>query len=343
MKRRTGGILIVILALAQAALLLASASLAIAWLLGRFLTDSYHWSQWLWWIPTLAALAAALLFTITLALPFAWGRRDRGRRRRNSVAAAAFGLFAIAAYFFLFEHRFIAPTRAASDSDWEAAGQAISIIHWNVGQIPQPRHRKAHADALLKIRADILVLTAPTGIQWHPSLRDYLRPGEQMIQLGKFLVITRFAVGAPAFISQGGDQQITVLPIDTRAQLGRGLVIWMADFPSDPQIPRMAFARSLRAKIIERGLPAPDVALGDFNLTRGSDSIDEIFRGLDMHHAYADAGRGYSASFPRAPVALWHIDHIYLGGDLQALTYEVFDPAIGRHKAQRAMIAKRDD
>jgi len=326
------------LAFVQWFVLAALALILLGWLLGRFLTDQYAWSQWLWWIPTLGAIAAVLLLTALIGLPFAWGRADRGSRRRRAVVVSAVGLLAIAGYFFLVEHRYFSLSSARAGSTAEVAGPGVSFVHWNLGQMPPPRQRAEHAQALFNLRADVLVLTAPNGILWHDSLRDYLREGEQMIQLGKFLIITRFAVGAPAFISQEGDQQITVLPIDTREALGTGIVIWMADFPSQPRIPRMAFARELRALIEKRPLPPPDVVVGDFNLTRGSASIDVIFDGLDLHHAYDDAGRGYSASFPRAPLPLWHIDHIFLGPALRAVQYELVDPGIGRHMAQRAML-----
>jgi hypothetical protein len=319
-------------------IMLGAATIVIAWILGRVLTDRFAWSQWLWWIPTIAALAAAFVLTILVAMPVVWGRADRGATRKRSAAASAALLILIGGYFFLVEHRFF-PRGGSVD----AATPSISVVHWNLGQMPPPRGRAAYASALFDMRgADILVLTAPNGILWHESLLDYLREGEQMIQLGKFVVITRFAVGAPSFVSQESEQQITVLPVDTREALGEGIVIWMADFPSDPKIPRMDFARKLAQLIATRGLPAPDVVLGDFNITRGSASIEGMFHGLNLHHGYDDAGQGYAASFPRAPLPWWHIDHMYLSRRWRAIEYEMFDPGIGRHKAQRAVMKAAD-
>ena len=56
-----------------------------------------------------------------------------------------------------------------------------------------------------------------------------------------------------------------------------------------------------------------------------------------MHHAYDDAGRGYGASFHRA-FPLYHIDHVLLAEDMEAVSYELVNPGLGRHEVQVATI-----
>ncbi len=333
---RVRRILVVACATVQWALLVAVGSMVLAWFLGQILTDQYAWSQWVWWIPTLGAMVLALVWVGIAAIPLAW----RGRWRKRGMCAGLLTFAVIAGHFVFVEHRFVSFGSRDAQSALEA-GKAITIVHWNLGQTPIPRERAAHAQALIDLRgADIMILTAPHGIMWHKSLQNYLREGEQMIHLGKFTIITRFAVGVPSFVRQDLDQRITALPIDTREELGRGIVVWMVDLPSSPFVPRMQTVRELRGLIDERCLEAPDLVLGDFNIPRGSASIDALFSGL--HHAYADSGFGYSATFERSTFPLWHIDHILLGPNLRALDYEVIDTEIGRHHAQRTVVGVRE-
>jgi hypothetical protein len=76
--------------------------------------------------------------------------------------------------------------------------------------------------------------------------------------------------------------------------------------------------------------------VGDFNMTRGSTSMNALFPGFA--HAWDQAGRGYGATFPRG-FPLYHLDHTLLADTVQATDYTLVDLGIGRHLAQRVELA----
>jgi endonuclease/exonuclease/phosphatase family metal-dependent hydrolase len=142
---------------------------------------------------------------------------------------------------------------------------------------------------------------------------------------------------------------VYLLTIDTNEALGRPLIVYAVDLPSNPRQPRMELARRLRTMLDHPAhfggpapdpLPTPDVVIGDFNMTRGSASIDALFP--DLRHAFDEAGHGYSATFHRGwLLPLYHIDHMLLGPGVHALRYEITDRGVSRHRSQEAWIAAR--
>ncbi len=132
--------------------------------------------------------------------------------------------------------------------------------------------------------------------------------------------------------------------LDTSAILGRSIVIWAIDMPSEPRGWRLAMARDAARRLDELAalpegtagrLPTPDLILGDFNTPRGSASLGLISRGYP--HAFDQAGRGHVASWPRE-WAMFHIDHIFVGPDLRATSYRTTDLGISEHRSQSAEI-----
>ncbi len=94
---------------------------------------------------------------------------------------------------------------------------------------------------------------------------------------------------------------------------------------------RGSLARSARRMLDGTTAAPPDVVVGDFNMTRGSYAVRTLFPGLE--HAYDQAGRSYGATFHRA-FPLVHIDHVLLGEQLRATSYQLPDPGVGRHLYQ---------
>lgn len=146
--------------------------------------------------------------------------------------------------------------------------------------------------------------------------------------------------------AESGD--LIVVRFDTRARLGRELVVYYIDMPSDPFAWRYRMAEraqqlieGLRAKRDAEGravVPMPDMIVGDFNTPRGSASLGLLTQG--MENAFDQGGWGLVATFPR-PWALLHIDQMYVSSWLRAARYQVELPPVGEHWMQWADVVKR--
>jgi endonuclease/exonuclease/phosphatase family metal-dependent hydrolase len=139
------------------------------------------------------------------------------------------------------------------------------------------------------------------------------------------------------WLAMEDDILIALVEIDATEPLGRPIVLYLIDLPSDPRLPRADVARKIRSFLdeVEDDTPPPDAAVGDFNITRGSAALSMAMPGL--HHAFNDGGHGYGASFhERLP--LYHIDHILLADTLRCTRYDLIDAGLGRHRAQAAWI-----
>lgn len=132
--------------------------------------------------------------------------------------------------------------------------------------------------------------------------------------------------------------------LDASATLGRDIVIWGVDLPSQPRSWRMRSARAAKATLDAlmslpednpAHFPPPDIILGDCNTPRGSASLDLISRGFP--HAFDQAGHGVSGSWPRG-LPVFHIDHVFVGPGLRAASYRTMGMGISEHLAQIAEI-----
>jgi endonuclease/exonuclease/phosphatase (EEP) superfamily protein YafD len=127
--------------------------------------------------------------------------------------------------------------------------------------------------------------------------------------------------------------------IDAEEQLGRELVIWALDLPSQPRAWRMKVAEAATARLYTEytsdRFAGPGIILGDMNTPRGSASLGLV--SLGFPHAFEQSGRGYVATWPRHR-SLFHIDHMYIAPGLRAASYETIDMGISEHRAQTAEI-----
>jgi len=306
-------------------------SVVIAWLLGRILIDRFAWSQPLWWMPTLLVIPAAFLGLIASLRP---GSRTKRKRVRRVAVWMVVTLFVLA-WFFLVENRFLA---APGDST-----EGLTIAHWNLSH-PGSDDREAFSDAARAIDADVLILSSfahrhvPEGVVREDESR-------RASAFGIFAVITDLEIlGHRPLVNRVDDRIWSyMIELDATEQLGRPIIIYLIDLPAiDWRSPmnivtdgRMQVAARLRELLDRAGAPPPDVVIGDFNMPRGSASIDHAFPA--MHHAYSDGGHGFSATF-RRDWPLVHIDHTLLSSEWAAQRYDVIDPGIGRHMAQRTRI-----
>ncbi|MBT8486366.1 MAG: hypothetical protein HKO59_10840 [Phycisphaerales bacterium] len=293
--------------------------LAVAWLAGRGVSDRVVWSQWLRWIPT-AALIGVLLLGLAAARA---GPATRWRRRRTIVSVIA--LTVTLGHFALLEHRLLRRPPAAPD------GMSLSVWHMGFRRTSDAMrtHTRTAARALF---ADITLL-----IDGHDIRGEIIdtRPDDtgSVIQ-GRFTLITRLPIlEARTFIATD-HFDVVQFRLDDGAD---GLVLLAVDLPSDPRLPRSELAGTLRRLLDETGVATPDIVAGDFNIPRGSHSIERVFPTL--HHAYRDGGHGYASTYPRV-YPLYHIDHLLLDAGWRATRYDIVDPGVGRHRAQRAWVVR---
>jgi hypothetical protein len=299
-------------------------AIVLAWLVGRFTSDRYGWSQWLLWIPTPVALMTCAM---NILLSFRATLRPRDSRLRAVLWLIA--TVGIAVYFALIEHHMF--RRAPQVQN---APKSLTVAHWNVG--PATWHDIAPSlAAVTRLGADITFVTDPGGIAGLQEFNAWLG-SDNPPSIGRLAVYTRLPVTTfrPILASEG--LLVALAVIDTTAALGRPLTVYMVDMPSKLKAPRMELARKFRAMLEQANPPPPDLVVGDFNLTRDSASLKMMFPAL--HHAYHQAGHGYAATFHRE-FPLWHIDQMLLGSGLRALDYQIKNPGIGRHRAQWAVIA----
>ncbi len=301
----------------------------IAWLVGRIVTDRYDWSQWLWWIPTPFALAAAL---VGLVLAFR-AARTRARRRRRIIVWSAC-LIAMLAHFSMFEHRLLRAAPAALPT----SGSVLTIAHWNMTL-------DNHADipALMRsvdaLDADVLSITSPPGEVRRRLMERAAEAESNLIVTDAWpmLLVSRLPLVTKRTLVSAEGSFLFAVEVDATERIGRSLTIMLVDLPSNPRLRRMNTARTLRATLDDRDAPAPDIAIGDFNMTRNSASIDALFP--DMADAFNIAGTGYGATFPRR-LPLYHIDHTLIAksSGLRTARYDIIDAGQSRHRAQKAWI-----
>lgn len=296
----------------------------IAWLVGRFASDRWGWSQWLLWMPTILVLVASALAAVLALRPrFRESRVAHGRRRRFAAWSAV--ALALAVYFLFIEHHFArVPGKPAG----------LSVTHWTM-TYSRPRDLAVNARTLIELSGDVTVLSHDTRLSSRPEVLESLGESGRIIRLWPFTVLTRLPVLEARPLVSNDEIWAAMIELDAREQLGESLVIVMVDLPSDPRLPRAGIAARLRAGLNAADAPEPDLVLGDFNMTRGSASIRSIFP--EHVHAFDLAGHGYGASFHRNWL-LYHIDQMLLRAPLRASRYELVDPGFGRHLAQRCWV-----
>ncbi|MDY7109475.1 MAG: hypothetical protein SYC29_12640 [Planctomycetota bacterium] len=302
--------------------LLAAAIIA-AWLTGRIVSDRHLWSQWLLWIPTPAALLAGCLGLLCAAIPV-W----KARRRRWGRSAWLVVTVLLVVYFALLEHRLL------SFPPSEPAG--LKLVHWNLGKARREPD-DPFARRIVDLDGDITILTHAVRVPRTEVIRDWLGEGRRPVRVGRFVILTRLPVYQVRWLVSEGEIHLAMVEIDTTDALGRPIVLYLIDLPSDPRRPRAEIARKVRSYLdeIERETPPADAVIGDFNITRGSASLSMAMP--DLRHAFGDAGHGYGATFHQA-FPLYHIDHILLAPTLRCTRYDLIDPGLGRHRAQAAWV-----
>lgn len=298
----------------------------VAWLIGRVLTDRFALSQWLWWIPTPAAIVAAALGFI---LAFRSARTRKRRIRRIRVWTVC-GILLLA-YFGIFEHRLLHATPAAPTG-------ALTIAHWNM-TLDDNSDVPALMRSIAALNADVLLLTSPPGAV-NRMLHEQAEASDghlHVLNSWPMLLVSRLPIVRSRVLIGVDRMFITQVELDANATLGRAIIVDLVDLPSGPRLSRMKIASDARRLLDAADAAKPDIAFGDFNITRDSASLDVLFP--NTRDAFDKAGHGYGASFHRR-FPLYHIDHILIreGSGLRAARYDILDEGLSRHCAQKAWI-----
>ncbi len=283
-----------------------------SWAAGRVLSDRYAWSQWLLWIPTPAALGAALLGAL------AAGFRRRAPRHAAALLGCAIG---VGLYFALIEHRFLRSRPVPAPG--------LRLVHGNV--LPVGREgRVIFVENLAELGADLTVLSSPLPSDRLRELAERLGFPEHIVTLWPFMAICRAPLLEARPLVANADVRIAMVRVQPES-MERPLTVYFIDLPSSPRRSRIDVARTARRLLDQVDAPPPDVVVGDFNMTRGGAALGTLFP--ELEHAFDQAGRGYGATYPRA-LPLYHIDHTLVAPTVRATVYDLMDPGTGRHRIQ---------
>lgn len=371
---------------AVASVLLATLALAVGltWVIGRTLTDRQQWSQYLFWLPTWVYFGVAVVL-LALSVSLAWmavvrrGKFKRwpGRFLRGAAMMLSGAMMLWAAFVECRIHALIGRQRAMASAAPEGG---LRILFWN----PSSFLGIDLATPMLSIPSDLAIVDNPPWDRQMSPLADGYDNCVSLVLQPNFVVLSRFPIKRFAVTTLGlrGREQVPSEPgglsgigetptgnidpgramfleVDTTASLGRPVVVWVLDLPSDQRLARRDMMDSAAQAIAAwegqamkpllggkwaiipepvKGFPEPDIVLGDFNTPRGSASLQRLAPG--MSNAYDQGGAGYTASFPRG-WPLLHLDQVLVAPWLRAQDYRVLDPGIARHKMQWTRLTAR--
>ena len=314
----------VILKSIKLAIAALSVCVILAWLVGQILSDRYTFSQWLLWIPTPFTIAFALLGS-ACAIP----KKPYNPAAKARLACCIGIPVAVVVYFTFLEHHFLRSETQTQTS--------FKVIHFNVNTATDGEFEHFN-NFVLDQNADLIILTNSGHHRRYQQLTKSYKADGSAFMVRPFRIFSRYEIleTRPIVANQG--ITVILLRLDTTSKLGKPITIYAVDLPSQPKTSRMQTAKRLRNMLKNADAPLPDIALGDFNMTRRGAALKTAFPNLV--HAYDQAGSGYGATYPRK-FPLFHIDHILLAQTLQAQTYQLIDPQAGRHMLQIAEISAK--
>jgi hypothetical protein len=341
----------------------SSAACFLLWLTGRLCNDRWHLTQYLYWMPTPLVLACMLLASLCIAL---LARLLPPARPKVRTRLVLWGLNITVLLSLLAEWnvtRYLLPVEAPSKSS------PLRIVAWN----PAIDFMDDFATRVVALNPAIIAITnRPAYTDW-VALQDQVGGTRSMARFSHVSLVSRYRIlrwgGTRLGITDarkrttrwaGGGEvsqdqgEALFVELDTSAVLGRNLMLWMIDIPSDPNLCRDTVFRQARATLdgfsgpsytrsplnldvrdepgtTPPGFPAADVMIGDFNTPRGSHSITHVTGTL--RHAYDLAGRGWCPTW-RRDYPLIAIDQCFLAPWLGAVGYAAPDMGAGWHRAQ---------
>lgn len=345
-----------------------------AFLTGRVLTDTRHWSQYLFWVPVLWSLIACWVLLILSAL-FGW----RALRPKGFFARALLTLVCLTMTLFVlvFVWRVQRPVLRLIGSVPEPG---LRVVHWNIAA--DSFDTDAAAGSIIGQSPDIALIA---NARWDGQRAELLGALAPMIPepepesasqapslVGPLLIASRHPLthSGVAWLDPSADPESNTRPTGDRGWIvllvfeiqdrGEPFVVWVVDLPSEPthwraetidRAVRAATRPDLRIRSYSDSDPpdlaAPHLIVGDFNTPRASDSLTRFntLASAPYRDAFDRAGWGRARSWTprtRSPLARgaialadWHIDLALVHPDLTATGYTLFRPAPADHRAQR--------
>jgi len=243
---------------------LAGLALVAAWGAGRWLNDDHLWSQFLYWIPTLAVVVLGWALVLVSGVCSRMSLRMGGVVVRPFLALACLGL---TVWMLLGEwrlHRYVAPD-GARETD-------LRIVHWNMSSAIGARGaggfilaREPDIALVVNIRYDELrqdllerlsTLFAPAG----EGDEGEVASGVHFLHRGDLVVASRLPIrrwGAVSldpvesqldeWRSSSDHGRVFFIEFGTEGEAsmgGRPLVVWALDLPSDPTKSRAEVMRA---------------------------------------------------------------------------------------------------
>jgi endonuclease/exonuclease/phosphatase family metal-dependent hydrolase len=289
------------------------------------LTDSVAALQWLWWVPRYALASGAFLWIAAVLACAVWIARDKAETRRAGVWSAIAALLVLVS----FSRVWGLPRGRPAD--------ALRVIHWNASQLHADFAPEAAAQ-LQALNPDIIIFTDTSPGLAQECHRVFVPQGYRVESAGKFIAFSRVPMAEARALVASRDRYVSRFRFET--PLG-DLVVEPIDLPSRTTLPRYVLVRSLRADVMkvrdEAKLGEPDIMCGDFNIPRGSASLDLIVP--NSREAFAAAGTGWGASFPR-DWAWLSIDLTFVRAPWRPLRSEIVDFGFGRHRVQVVDLAR---
>jgi endonuclease/exonuclease/phosphatase family metal-dependent hydrolase len=351
---------------------------------GRLATDRWHATQYLHWLPSVPLVVAALVGLLVSRA--AW---RRSQALRHAQAAVLVTLVAALLWVLLVEwriqHAVVGPAPGPS---------GLTLVHFNASGKPAP----ALPGAVLALEPDVVIFA---NLRSRGALPDVLQalspaagasrdasqstPMASLVHADRFTVVSRARIIEFGHTTLGFDGAIflnTTMPdlrdpgtaawfrLDTTVPLGREIVVWAMDLPSDPRLHRREMmTRALDAigawdgptfvrqeggnyaplaGAAAHGFPKPDVIIGDFNTPGGSAALAEFARraggGSAMRDAHAAAGLGPDGTFP-SMLPTWlglGLDRAFVSERLRVTRRDVHGVPPSQHRAQRVTVSPAD-
>lgn len=277
-----------VLRLASYAAVALSLALVVAWGVGRVLTDSVRWSQYLFWMPTVVVVGTSVVLLIMAGairwfggvLAYAsirkarqaWGEGGTGYEARSQPATN------VPAYR---KHVFkgvwgmaVLATMGAGAyalAEWSGGGrapdfqrsQSLRFVFWNDSE-GLMRDWEA---ALLGPGPDVAIMKPGSGRSF-PKVLERMGPDADFVYTHGFAIVTKAKIKRRTHftlsIKQGLGFDIrrkdlrqpmadygtaTILELATSERLGRDITVYLIDLPSDPSLWRTEMMREAKAAL----------------------------------------------------------------------------------------------
>lgn len=260
---------------------LAGITLAL-WLFGRVFNDTFRWSQFIFWIPSIfsivfSGMAAVLALSIQLFVKGFEQIRTGGpvetrpvfykRYVRNPYVLLCVVWIVFGTWSAIGEHRLHAAW-GLTDSGRVRNAKSTTVTFWNIGG----RVREGWIDALRPLNNDLIVVSNQPNWDVVNDFKTLGGPESTTFLAGIFLVHTKLSLREWGFTTLGIQPGVGFDPrrssgrYDTtdpgyamylvfdaagtaKEGLGTDFVVWLMDLPSDPSLSRQNVTKQALAAL----------------------------------------------------------------------------------------------